>query len=292
MQVVEKFMPTLAGTDEQAKKGALITIASLSNQDLAIRLGTSYASPGTVEAMEILLKTAKGENEKLLRDALIDAYYSRASNSNNMDNDQIIDDIGKILNLKSIEELKKKWDGYFLADCYQRLGSGYYGIGKYVEAEDSLRKSLEVIPDYSKAYWGLGAVFWERTDSQKSRDVALSYYDLAVIHKADNNILLYRGRLHREMEHLDKALDDFDGYISFRPNDTLGYIEKAKTYKEKGQFGNAKDELRTAIKYARDDFQKADIERLAKDVDNKMKKNIEQISSTLSIFQRRISLIL
>ena len=272
MQVVEKFLPILAGTNEDAKKGALLTIATLSDQDLAIRLGVSYVSPGTVEAMEILYETARGEKKNLLRDALIDAYYNRASDNNTKNYDQIISDLNKILKLKSPDELKNKWDGFFLADCYSSLGLANYYIYKYDEAYVDFQKSLGVFPNFYKANWGLGLLFWQRNDLQDSKEKALSYYNLALEKKEDWYVFLYRGQLHREMKHFSDALSDFDQYIIFRPNDSKGYTEKAITYIETSDYNTAKDELKTASKYA-DDVQKATIERLRKEIDAKISRN-------------------
>src|SRR5205807_599239 len=48
-QVIEKLVTDLSGSNENAKKGALLTAATLSNKDLAARLGALYASPGTID---------------------------------------------------------------------------------------------------------------------------------------------------------------------------------------------------------------------------------------------------
>jgi tetratricopeptide (TPR) repeat protein len=274
IQVVEKFIPILAGTDENTKKGALLTIASLNNQDLAVRLGTSYASPGTIEAMEILLKTSKGENENLLRDALVDAYYNRADSRNNSNYDQVVDDINRVLSLKPISELKKRYDGYFLANCYQVLGYAYYKIFKYDDAYNNFQKSLEIVPNFNRANWGLGVLFWDRDDQDRSLEKALSYFDQALAFTPfSNTYFLDRGQLHRQMGHAPEALTDFDDYISLSPNDPQGYIEKAKIYLEKGDYANAKNNLEVAHGYAKDPVQQANIDRLIREVNSKTRKS-------------------
>ena len=271
-QIVEKFIPILAGNDENAKKGALLTIASLSNQDLAIRLGTSYASPGTIEAMEILLKTAKGENETLLRDALVDAYYYRADNfDKNANYDRIINDVKRILELKPVAELKKKYDGYFLANCYQVQGFAYHKIAKYKDAYDSFQKSLEVVPNFYRANWGLGMLYWQRNDQERSLEKALSYFDQAIANYGMEQYYMDRGRLHHDMGHMSEAIADFDQYISIAPNDSQGYTEKAYTYSKQGHNDKAVDNLQTALLYVTDPAEKAYIERLLKDLGGQVK---------------------
>jgi tetratricopeptide (TPR) repeat protein len=257
-QLIEKFIPILAGTDESAKKGALLTVASLSNKDLAIRLGTSYTSAGTIEAMEILLKETEGENKNILRDSLIDALYSRAFNENSYF-DQMISDIDKIFTLKSKDELKPKWDGYFLANCYRRRAYAYGGLGKYNLALDDLQESLKLIPNYSLAYSDLGNLYWRRTDAERSLDKALQYFDEAVkyMEKADGNIFFYRGQLYREMGRYDQALADFTKYIPFRPNDPMAYYEIAMVYQQKKDYSRAFHNAKKGREYATEPNQQA-----------------------------------
>jgi tetratricopeptide (TPR) repeat protein len=273
-QLVEKFVPILAGTDENAKKGALLAIASLSNRDLAIRLGTSYASAGTIEAMEIMLKSAEGESKNLLLESLPEALLTRASSENDKegyrDYNRTIKDIDKILSLKLPDELKTKNDGYFLADCYRVRGFAYGGLGKYELAYSDYMESLKIIPNYPYAYWNLGQLYWWRTDSQHSKEKALSFLDQAIDNKAYGSVFYDRGRLHREMGNFDKSLSDFNQYIDFRPNDPWGYYERALTYLEKKDLANAHQDLKKARGYAFAQNEQAGIDRKLEEVERQM----------------------
>jgi len=250
-QLVEKFIPLLAGTDENAKKGALLTIASLSNKDLAIRLGTSYASAGTIEAMEILLKETEGENKRVLLDSFIEALYTRAYNDNSYF-DQMVSDIDKIFSLRSKEELKTKWDGYFLANCFRRRAYGYAGLGKYNLAATDLQESLQTVPNFSPAYSQLGNLYRHRTDPEHSLTKALEFFDLAVkyMEKADGYIFFYRGQLHSEMGNYDLALADFNSHIAFKPNDHMTYYEIAIVYQHKKDYSKAYHNAKKGREYA------------------------------------------
>lgn len=271
MQVIEKLLPILAGSDEKVKKGALLTIANLSNQDLAINIGTSYVSSGTVEAMEILFNTSKGEKKEMLRDSLISAYYSRSADPN-ATLDDIIADIEKIFKLKSPEDLREKQDGYYLANLYANLGYAYRLLNKYNEAELTYNKSLESYPNFYRANWGLAALYWERKDSQHSLEKALEYYNLAVAYEGDPEVYYSRAKLNYEMLRYDEALADLRQYLINRPNAANGYIGRAAVYEAKGEYLNAKQELETALKYA-DDGQKADIQLRMTDLELSRKRS-------------------
>src|SRR5262249_8156871 len=77
-QTIEKFLPHLTGTNESEKKGAILSIAALNDPTLAARLGVAYSSGGTIDALEFIYKQAKGEDKKLVEEALIDGHRRRA----------------------------------------------------------------------------------------------------------------------------------------------------------------------------------------------------------------------
>jgi tetratricopeptide (TPR) repeat protein len=252
-QIVEKFVPLLAGTDENAKKGALLTIASLDNKELAIRLGSSYASAGTIEAMEILLKETEGENKALLRDSLVDALYNRTLN-NSSSNDRIISDVNQIFSLKSEEELKAKYDGYFLADCYLRRASGYAGLAKYDLALKDIQESFRIVPNYGNAYWDLARLYQWRNDAEQSLEQALRFFDLAVQNKASTGVMLERGQLHAKLNNIEQAIADFAEHITYRPNDPAGYFQSALAREKKGDWAGAYHDLKRGRGFATEQY--------------------------------------
>jgi hypothetical protein len=109
MQTVEKFIPHLIGTDEAAKKGAIIAVATLGSPQLASRLGALYASPGTIDAIEVLLKTAEGETKTSLEASLVNAYFTRGKilidNGSNLE--QAVRDYDRIQKNETDEAIKQ-----------------------------------------------------------------------------------------------------------------------------------------------------------------------------------------
>jgi len=236
-QVAQRFIPDLSGQNENAKKGALLILSTLSNKDLAFKLGAFYASEGTIEALDILFKNAEGENKVMLRDALIDALFARAASNytSNQNYEQTLSDCKRILELKKENELRSKDDGYFLADFYRFRGYAYWGLEQNDLAEADYRESLKIIPDYFRAYWELANFYWQRKDSKQSKDQALNYYNQAIQHAATTDIYLARGRLYFDMGKLNEALADYEKYIKAYPYNYQGFYEKAKANEKKQQ---------------------------------------------------------
>ncbi len=260
IQAVEKFLPALSSNNESAKKGALLALASLGDNALAIRFGTAYAGKGTIEALELIYAMAEGESKNQTRDALIDALASRAQDNNNTDYDQMKLDIERILFLKSPDELRIKADGYFLAGCYTTLGYACLKIERYDLAEKNYRNSLAVIPEYYAGNWGLGMLYSSRGYSGYSPEQALYYYDLSIQKGNGGNILLMRGQLHLDMGHIAQALGDYTTYIHNNPADADGYYRTAIVYQKKNEYANALNTLTTGRKYATEPQQQAEFD--------------------------------
>jgi hypothetical protein len=51
IQTVEKFIPHLAGGDEQIKSAAIVAISALGNPDLAVKLSRAFSGPGATAAL-------------------------------------------------------------------------------------------------------------------------------------------------------------------------------------------------------------------------------------------------
>jgi hypothetical protein len=69
----EKFIRHLTGTNETAKNGAITALAALGNPELPARLGESFASPGSIDTLEYLLKNTPGDSKVLVRQSLVNA---------------------------------------------------------------------------------------------------------------------------------------------------------------------------------------------------------------------------
>jgi tetratricopeptide (TPR) repeat protein len=236
-QVAQRFIPDLSGPNENAKKGALLILSTLSNKELAFKLGAFYASEGTIGALEILDKKAEGENKALLEDALVDALFTRMSNnySDEENGDQILSDAKRILELKSEVVLKPKNDGYFLADYYRFCGYAHFLLDEYDVSEGDFQNGLKIIPHYYRIYWDI-ARFYEYKRNPKHSDVeALKYYNLAIEHAPNDDPYRGRGNFYVNIGKLTEALADFNRYIIAYPNDYRGYYAIADVKKKTHQ---------------------------------------------------------
>ncbi|HEX6376543.1 MAG TPA: serine protease [Allosphingosinicella sp.] len=57
IQTVEKFLPHLAGTDEQIKSASLVAISALGNSELAVKLSRLFGGPGGTSALTQIAAT-------------------------------------------------------------------------------------------------------------------------------------------------------------------------------------------------------------------------------------------
>ena len=73
IQTVEKFFPHLSSSDEKIKGGALISIAALGNEDLAVRLAKLFSGSGATGALTTIASAASGPSVAQAESALLDA---------------------------------------------------------------------------------------------------------------------------------------------------------------------------------------------------------------------------
>lgn len=80
VQTVEKFFPYLTSKDENEKKGALLAISSLGDEELATNLASHFGGEGSASALVTL---AKSENNIISKTASIELakFYHRFRNS-------------------------------------------------------------------------------------------------------------------------------------------------------------------------------------------------------------------
>jgi tetratricopeptide (TPR) repeat protein len=232
MQTVEKFIPHLIGTDEAAKKGAIIAVATLGNQQLASRLGALYASPGTIDAIEVLLKTAEGETKTSLEVSLVNAYFTRGKilidSWNNLE--QAIRDYDRIQKIETDEAIKQRHSTLFLADTYNNRGYAHYLMGNHDRAIHDLQKALQVLPNYGLALRNLAVVY---RDIDKL-DLALTNFDLSLKSDPHPNTYTDRGILYAKQDNLDKAIEDFKRSIALNPQNFSAFYHLALAYAQQG----------------------------------------------------------
>lgn len=75
VQTIEKFIPHLLG-DEKSKRAAILAISSLTNDKLAARVASIFASPGTVSALESIAD--QSGDSKALKNSLAHALDNMA----------------------------------------------------------------------------------------------------------------------------------------------------------------------------------------------------------------------
>lgn len=275
-QVIEKLVPYLSGTNEGAKKGALLAAATLGNNEMAARLGALYASPGTIEALEILFRKAKGEAKDLLGDSLIDAYFNRGLNIIDKEGnyDDAIRDYDKIFALKTEGEIKQRKGILFLSDCYLNRGVAHDRIANYDKAISDFEKCLQINPNYCQAYLNLGMVFGYRRDSKKSLVKALEYCNLAAKYSTEEraDIYLKRGDLCFEKGDISRAIADYSKYISIKDDDYVGYYNRAIAYEKNKDFGNAEIDLKKAQRLAANPAQQKEVNWKLKEMGKQLKR--------------------
>jgi S1-C subfamily serine protease len=72
IQTVEKFFPHLSSTHAPTKSGALIAIAALGNEELAVRLAKAFSGPGATTALTTIASTASAPGAAQAAKALLD----------------------------------------------------------------------------------------------------------------------------------------------------------------------------------------------------------------------------
>lgn len=72
IQTVEKFIPHLSSENEQTKGAALVAIAALGNEDLAVKLATVFGGRGATRALTTIASSASPETAKNAARALRD----------------------------------------------------------------------------------------------------------------------------------------------------------------------------------------------------------------------------
>ena len=107
-------------------------------------------------------------------------------------------------------------------------------LGKYAIATATLRRAIELAPDYGRAHFNLGRVYLKLG----SVEPALDSMKLAIKHKGDPNALIDTAYIHLIKGEYDDARNRFlesidHGFFEFIAYYFLGYIEKIRGFKNK-----------------------------------------------------------
>jgi tetratricopeptide (TPR) repeat protein len=244
-QVVEKFLPHLVGTNETAKNGAIMAIATLGNTELATRLGVSFASAGTIDALEYLLKTARHGSKALVRPALVRAYAIRARDiiDNNKDLDQALKDYARIHALEPGDQLKKNYDNTFLFDLYDSRADVYYMQLKYDLAVDDYKRAVQFSPsEYYKAH-SIAKVA-NTYAAQGNFDEARRTFDLAFKNATPAaGMYRMRGLFYIEQEDFVRAIEDLKQALALKIDEGYAFYNLMYAYAKKDDSQNAAREF-------------------------------------------------
>jgi tetratricopeptide (TPR) repeat protein len=258
-QTVEKFLQHLSGPNDNEKRGAIMALAAW-NKDLAARLGALYASSGTIDALESILKTTAGETKEKLRDALIDAYFNRGLESldKNQFLERAISDYSKVLQLESEGELDERHGVYFVANTYHNRGMAYLRIGKYDVAMSDAQKSIQIGPDNPQigiVYWTLASAYEKQGDDEQAK----ANYNLAVKYDTDGSTYGGRAYYYYQKKDYDSAIADFSKALSISPDNFWAIRGRGNAYREVGDLAKAAEDLRRALNFAPDAAQKSEM---------------------------------
>jgi tetratricopeptide (TPR) repeat protein len=250
-QTIERFIQHLNGSNENEKKGAILAIAALGNNELATRIGSMYASTGTIEALEVILEKAKGDAKAALVESLVDAYFNRGREfiHKNMP-DSAIQDYNHILKLESDEQIIAKRGNFFLAAVYGNRGIGYFQKPDYARCLDDTKRALELFPEQAYGHLYLGEL--HRVEQKK--DEALAEYELAIKYNNDADAFFYVTRayfFYNEGE-FQKAVDDYSQAIKLDSHDFWCLYYRGLSYMRLGRFNEALNDFKQARPLAPD----------------------------------------
>jgi len=232
-QTIEKFLPHLTGTNENEKKGAIISIASLDDPTLAARLGVAFSSSGSVDALEFIYKQAKGDDKDAVKQALIEGYQKRGDEAiwQKIDPDIAIKAYSRIL------ELDPK------VDNYSSRAVAYVWKQDYDSALKDAKQAIEANSKNCLAYDAMGRSY----DGKNDLAQALDNYTKAIQCGEDHTYYIERAWVHFRKDELDLAKYDYDAAIRLDPSDAYGYWKRGTTLAKQGKRGEAISDLRMAI---------------------------------------------
>jgi len=114
-------------------------------------------------------------------------------------------------------------------DAFYYRGTAYLQRGALPQAEDDLKKVIEMNPKLVDAYAAIMRAYVTEFVTKKNYDEALNYFGTLVKRYPDNSLpRYYRGLAYLHAEDYEKAIGDFDKALSINPD----YTEAQKMKKE------------------------------------------------------------
>ena len=130
------------------------------------------------------------------------------------------------------------------ARAHCRLGRAYLQKRRYLEAQASCQRALEIDPDYGLAHYTLGGAY----HLQGKLDKATEAY--AQAYQADSSLVMAlndMGLAQHQAGRLSQAIDTFEKAVRLRPNLALVHLNLGMAYAEQGRKEAAVAALRTAV---------------------------------------------
>jgi tetratricopeptide (TPR) repeat protein len=232
-----------------------MAIATLGNTELATRLGVSFASAGTIDALEYLLKNAQRDSQALVRQALVRDYLSRARDivDNNKNLAQALKDYARIHALEPDDRrLAKDYENTFPSELYNDEGIAYRKKGENSLALHYYNKALQALPKdeftskgvYKGTYLaniaGLYTIQGNFIEARTMFDQAFEAYPEGSI-TAD--AYAYRGWFYLKQDMLDEAIEDFKKALVIQNDSESAFINLMFIYAKKDDASNAAREL-------------------------------------------------
>lgn len=259
-QTIEKFLPHLSGTNEDAKRGAILALATLNNKELASRLGSLYASKGTIEALEVILKNTEGDSQILLKDALIEAYDSRGADLYDNDGDLglVVRSYSRIFELQTPEYISTKWGPEFLRLLHIRRGNALRNSEKYDEAIKDYKTALELFSDDNLAHYNLGKLYADKSEF----DLAMVHLNRAIqLNPRRASFYCGRGWAKERMKAFDEALSDYNNAVDLDPQEYCGFYNRALFYLNKGDSVQAAKDFQKALENTDNKQDRTEVQR-------------------------------
>jgi tetratricopeptide (TPR) repeat protein len=227
-QTIEKFLPALNSTNAGDKRGALLAIYALQNDELAARLAASYITSENIDACETILGRAKGDAKEELIDAVLIAYSKRAlekfaSWANNSPESMIFD-FNRIFQLRNDDYIAKKWGKWDLANWYAERGNVYRDSRDYEKADADYQKALQIYPNHYWVFLNIGIM---NSDQEKFEEAVQNINKSIELNKYSGESYSTLAETYVKMKQPDKAADYFDKAIAIDPNKYNLYFKRA-----------------------------------------------------------------
>jgi len=117
------------------------------------------------------------------------------------------------------------------------------GMSNYSEAQKYFEKTIDVKPDYTKAYYNLANML---VDEGKTEE-AMNQFNKSISIKPTYLALLNRGLLYQKQRDFEKALMDYDNALSIDSLGIAAYSNKGNVFADQGAFLLAIEEYTRAI---------------------------------------------